>query len=302
MRKVISPASGMTDYTHDPAGNILTETDSASVTVTRTYDAVNRVLQETYPDSTQNATYTYDATTSTFGKGRLTRRVDPSGSTTFHYERRGLPNKEVRSTDSVTYTTTLKYDKNRNRISIKYPSGSTTYTYTFDVADRPKSIAGGGTPSIGITNALYKPFGPIVSWNYGNGRTETRSYDQRYQLTSQVVSGSILDRTYGHDGAGNLNSLIDNLASVNNRTFGYDDLNRLITANGPWGSGSFSYDAIGNRQTKVIASNTTNYNYNNGGVYLQSATGAEPATIRPMVLIKLPPMGRSFMATITGIT
>jgi YD repeat-containing protein len=65
-----------TDYTHDPAGNILTETDSASVTVTRTYDAVNRVLQESYPDSTQNATYTYDATTSTYAEKLLAAKVE----------------------------------------------------------------------------------------------------------------------------------------------------------------------------------------------------------------------------------
>jgi YD repeat-containing protein len=113
---------------------------------------------------------------------------------------RGLTAKEVRTVNSTNVTTSYTYDKNGNRATIRYPS-NVTYTYTFDFADRPITISGG---SIGVSGALYQPFGPLAFWNYGNSRSETRSYDQRYQLNSQVVSGSILNRNYGHDGAGKL--------------------------------------------------------------------------------------------------
>jgi len=280
LRQVVAPASGTTTRTHDPVGNVLTETDSAAtpVTVTRTYDAINRLKTETYPDASLNAIYTYDEAAVAFGKGRLTHRTDPSGTTKFSFERRGLPVLEERTVGAAVYTTTFQYDGNGNRRLMGYPAGA-IYLYGFDFADRPASIqqSGGSTLASG---ALYKPFGPIATWTYGNNRTETRGYDLRYQLTSQIVNGSVVDRTYGHDGVGNLNSLTDNLAAGNNRTFGYDDLNRLVTANAPslWGSGAFTYDGIGNRLTKTIGANTTTYGYNSGGVFLQSATGAEPGT------------------------
>ena len=278
IRQIASPASGTTTRTHDEAGNVRTEIDSAAtpVTVTRTYDAINRLSTETYSDTSLNATYTYDETTVAFGKGRLTHRTDPSGTTKFSYERRGLTALEERTVGTAVYSTTFQYDGNGNRRLMGYPSGA-IYLYGFDFADRPASIQQSGGPTL-ASGAAYRPFGPIASWTYGNGRTETRGYDLRYQLNSQVVSGSILDRAYGHDGVGNLNSVTDVTPTGNNRTFDFDDMNRLITANGPWTTGSFTYDGIGNRLTKAVGAATTTYGYSSGGVYLQTATGAEPGT------------------------
>jgi YD repeat-containing protein len=56
-----------------------------------------------------------------------------------------------------------------------------------------------------------------------------------------------MDLAYTYDTRGNLISLSNNLDPTRNQSFGYDKLNRLITFNGPWGTGSYTYDLMGNR-------------------------------------------------------
>ncbi|WP_339782507.1 hypothetical protein [uncultured Marinobacter sp.] len=53
-----------------------------------------------------------------------------------------------------------------------------------------------------------------------------------------------LDRCY--DMAGNVISITDNAGSLHNRTIGYDDLNRMISATGFWCKGTIIYDGRGN--------------------------------------------------------
>ncbi|WP_417468154.1 RHS repeat-associated core domain-containing protein [Maricaulis sp.] len=44
--------------------------------------------------------------------------------------------------------------------------------------------------------------------------------------------------------------------------FGYDGLNRLISASGPWGAGTFSYDLLGNLHGQTLGSRTVSVEYN----------------------------------------
>ena len=55
---------------------------------------------------------------------------------------------------------------------------------------------------------------------------------------------------------------MDSVVSGQNWTFGYDALGRLITASGPWGSGSFTYDPLGNVRQQVLGSRTVDVDYN----------------------------------------
>ena len=45
------------------------------------------------------------------------------------------------------------------------------------------------------------------------------------------------------------------------KTFTYDGLNRLVTASGPWGTGSFSYDNRNNLTQKRLGSVTRSMGY-----------------------------------------
>jgi len=61
-------------------------------------------------DPTQNVTFTYDSTSVTYGIGRLTGRIDPSGSYTFYYDAHGNLKKEEKAVNSILYTTQYTYN------------------------------------------------------------------------------------------------------------------------------------------------------------------------------------------------
>ena len=65
--------------------------------------------------------------------------------------------------------------------------------------------------------------------------------------------------------------------SWENRGYGYDALNRLTSASGPWGEMGFTYDAAGNRLTKTAGGMGETYSYLPGtnrlsGVYGEGGT------------------------------
>jgi RHS repeat-associated protein len=256
LQRQVSPVSGTTTYAYDPAGNLLSTTDANTASTTRTYDALNRALTavSTRDGNTETVSWTYDDTTA-YGIGRLATSIDPTGSTVYQYERRGLVRAEARSVNGTQYTTSYTYDANGNRNRTTYPSGLVAQ-YTFDFADRPATLTA-GTTSI-VTSASYLPFGPRTSVTFGNGTTRTMQYDNRYRPQENKLvgpGGTIADYTYQEDNVGNITQLHDATDTSYNRDFGYDDLNRLTTANtgaSLWGSGTYTYDAMGNMKTAAL--------------------------------------------------
>ncbi|HZX12851.1 MAG TPA: hypothetical protein VFF49_00445, partial [Thermodesulfobacteriota bacterium] len=84
--------------------------------------------------------------------------------------------------------------------------------------------------------------------------------------TNAYAQGAIsptafIDLEYFYDGVGNITHITDRIDSQNNCFMQYDGLDRLITADGPWGVGSFTYDSGGNRTSKDIAGENINYSY-----------------------------------------
>jgi RHS repeat-associated protein len=258
MQRQTSPVSGSTTYIYDAAGNLLTTTDANGAITTRAYDAVSRVISSasTRGSNTETITWTYDnATAGNFGTGRLASVTDPTGSTTYRYDRRGLLRSEVKTIAGSSYTTTYAHDANGNRSTLTYPTGVAA-RYTFDFADRPVTLTAG--PTSIISAATYLPFGPLTSLTFGNGTTRTMQYDPRYRpLENKLTgpSGTIAQYTYGKDNVGNITQIHDATDARYNRDFGYDDLNRLTTANSGtllWGAGSYTYDAMGNMLTSAL--------------------------------------------------
>jgi RHS repeat-associated protein len=250
-----SRVTSTTVYAYDSVGNLTQMTDARGVTTTRVYDAMNRVTTATstlFPKS-EVVSWSYDdPTAGRFAIGRLAAMTDPSGSTAYHYERRGLLRDETRTLTGAqyTYTTGFQYDADGNRAVVKYPSTQLTVQYGFDYAGRPTSA------SNLVTTASYLPFGPLKNLSFANGTTQTLGYDARYRVTSNSlgVTGQnpLAQYTYGYDATGNITSILDATDPGYDRTFQYDGLNRLITANtGPalWRSGSYTWDAMGNMRS-----------------------------------------------------
>jgi RHS repeat-associated protein len=267
MRKQTSPVTGVTTYAYDASGNLASSTDANVATTARTYDAANRVTAATSTRSnaaTETVTWTYDdATAFKYGKGRLAQVQDPSGTTAYAYERRGLPRSVQTTINSTSYSTAFAYDANGNRTRITYPSG-VIVNFGYDFADRPGSASHPAGNGVGATtfvsSASYQPFGPVSSISNGNGTTITRTYNLRYQPTNnKLMQGGtrLAEYSYGLDAAGNIASITDAANAAYNRTFGYDDLSRLTTANGGaslWGGGTYAYDRMGNPTSLTLGS------------------------------------------------
>jgi RHS repeat-associated protein len=225
-------------------------------------DAAGRVTSASWTrsgENTETVTWTYDdPTAGKYAKGRLSSMTDPTGTTTYAYDRRGLLRSEQKTApasppaggiSSQPYTLAYGYDADGNRTSIQYPTG-TTASYGYDFAGRQTSLSFGST--VIVSAAKYLPSGPATELTFGNGTTKTMQFDARYRpLENKLSLGmtTIADYTYTNDAAGNIAAIADAVDAGYSRTFAYDEVNRLIQANtGPalWVNGSYSYDRMGN--------------------------------------------------------
>lgn len=255
LQKQTSPVTGVTTYAYDAAGNLTETSDANNAHTTRTYDTLSRVLSATSTNgATETVSWTYDQSAAPYGIGRLTAMTDPAGSTTYTYDRRGLLRTEQRALGGATYATSYTYDADANRTSIAH--GGLTVNYTLDFAGRPIIATSGST--YWVWNATYLPFGPLSTLTYGNGATKTLQYDVRYRITENKLtngSSTMADYAYATDANGNVTQIHDLGDATYNRDFGYDELNRLTTANtgtSLWQVGSYAYDAMGNLVSRSL--------------------------------------------------
>jgi len=275
-----SPDTGTTEYRYFGFRNLAKKILDDGTVIEFTCDAQNRLILVDFPDDSRNITYTYDEISSENGLGRVTSMTDPSGSTVFHYNDLGKVTREVKTvTGAGTFETLYGYDANGNLASITYPDGRVV-TYTLDVYDRVEAVSQelGGYGSEVVAQATHLPNGPVDLLDLpGAVPSWEASYGLRYQVQT-LTAGDVLDRSYGFDPAGNITTITDAIVPADSQTLGYDSLNRLETADGPWGTGGgYTYDPVGNRLTKNIAGSTT-YTYTPGSNRLATAAGAEPAT------------------------
>lgn len=294
-----SPDTGTTDYLYDEAGSLLQRFDAKETVVNYTYDALNRLTAIQFPsDPSQNVTFTYDSTSVTFGIGRLTGRVDPSGSYTFYYDANGNLTREDKTINSILYTTQYTYNNNNILTSITYPTGR-TITYTLDGTGRINQVSTtlNGNPKTIASAITYLPFGGITGVIYGNGLSLTQGYDNQYRISS-IATGSVLNLIFGYDPNGNIISILDAVnpsggevletpgtytyqTGTNKLThiegtppidFGYD-ANANITSETGW---TYVYD-LSNQLIRVSSGTTqvAEYTYNGAGQRIKKVTQRE---------------------------
>ncbi len=158
-------------------------------------------------------------------------------------------------TDGVAYTTQTTYTALGQVDKLTYPDGEEV-TYTYD-AGQITSVVGAGTYASGIT---YDAAGQVTQLTYGNGAVRTQTYSPTtFRLTGLVTTKgatTLQSFSYAYDNVGNLTTLADNQTPANSQAFAYDSLDRLTGATGPYGSPSYSYNAIGNILTKASVTYT----------------------------------------------
>lgn len=265
-------------------GAICTRTDPKGITTTYTFDSHNRLTQIQYSDgTTPTVTYCYDnnnsacgtSFSSAVGLGRRTAMKDGSGDTAWSYDAVGRIVTEQRTIAGVTKTIGYGYDLDGSLAQVTYPSGNIV-NYAIGNAERALSATdSAGSPQY-AASASYAPNGTVSSIIYGkasgfNGTTESRSYNNRLEITSIGASssnGTAMNLGYCFNtftlSSGACTSSTTNNSSVNGITngvdtgeaqaFSYDNLNRMLSAatkatsgNDCWGQ-SFSggIDAVAN--------------------------------------------------------
>jgi RHS repeat-associated protein len=250
-----------------------TKKDAENVTITYIYDELNRLEEIQFPDPSQNITYTYDDPQSQNSIGRLSSMTDPSGTTWYDYDVMGKITMETKQINGLNYRTQYTYDLNGNLETITYPGGRIT-TYGYNQLNKVTSITEtmNGVTNTLVNNITYLPFGDVLSLTHGNGIVTTKTYNNRYQLTGLDI-GTVKDLTFTRDNTGNITGITDNLVPAKNKSYTYDNLYRLDTATGQWGTLDYAYDNVGNRTDETTDIGSTTYNYTLNTNKLETTTG-----------------------------
>ena len=278
-----NPETGTITYVRDNVGNMKQRTD-ASGTATYTYDEINRLknISKTVNNVTETIGFDYD------NANNRTLLTSSAASITYTYDEVNRQKTKTETIAGKSYTTTYGYTANDIINSIIYPAvAGRTVSYGINPNNQVNSITGF------VTNVSYYTTenagihaGLPSSYTFSNGGsnnvTTTPTYNNRQLITDisagkASAPGAALTAHYDYDTRGNTTRFTSNVG--NPQDFTYYDTSRLKTFNGTWASsGSFTYDAVGNRKTKNVGTDSTTYTINSGTNRLDSATGTEAAS------------------------
>jgi len=286
----------------------------AGQTITRTYDALNRVISKT---GDPDVTYGYDYV------GRLLQATapivsgDPStGTWSIAYDTAGRRATDTGSDSKVIQYT---YDGASNRTYVTYPDGKRIETL-YDQLNRDYEIAyctsSCGTTALDHLDALdrltqrgFAAPAPGIYSNYSYAGTDTlisqivhyfdpsgsATYAYTYNKARQVATESQAGTLVTIEGAAvasYTNDTSDRIATQNESSFSYDgnsDLTsdgtrtytydqegdgRVLTATTSGLSASYRYDPYGRRYSKTVNGTTTVYVYDNLGKIASEYSGS----------------------------
>jgi RHS repeat-associated protein len=259
-----SPDSLKTIYFYDPDRNVIGVNQSGINFSSATYDALDRLLTRTYSgDSTLNVSLTYDQAAHGFGIGHLTSGTDATGSLSRNWDERGNMTTDARTISSQLYSTGYTYESAGRLSSITYASSGWLVTYTRDSAGQITAVTTTQPLHTAVnlaTSVTHMPFGPVASLTWGNGVTDARTFDLDYRMTSITDHGTanIQYLSYSYNAGNNPTTITDNVTGGNTQTLTYDQIDRLKSATGAYGTvSSITYDSNSNRKTYGAISYTT---------------------------------------------
>lgn len=242
-------------------GRVTQRTDARNRVTTYAYDASGRQTGITYPTSSP-VSLSYDAL------GRLTGSTDGTGTRTYSYDMWG---RKVGMTDPMG-NTNATYDGAGKMLTQSDVSGR-THTYGYDTSTRLSSVGDGA----GAVSYTYTADGRPATALYPNGTKATYGYDVAGRVTSlahtKVSDNSILvSYAAVYNNAGRLTQVTEQPSGAV-ITYTYDNAGRLLgearVGDRPY-SGSYTYDASGNRLTaKTITNGVTTHD----GTYTYDSAG-----------------------------
>jgi len=238
------PDRGKWTYTYDVLGELLTQKDAKGQLFTNTYDVLSRLKTKTTPEGVATRYYDYCK------KGALCSAISPNDYEWHMYDALGREFATTHGFGSYYYTTTRTFDAYSRLDVLTYPSGYTlkhlydNYGNLVEMQDAKnnqsywKAINADARGRITAEKLAGETITAIHGYLLDTG---VPSYD--------LVSGStgmLYFNYYTWDAGHNLDYRLRYTgSSYSSEFFGYDNLNRLISVNGPV-SKTFQYDAIGN--------------------------------------------------------
>jgi YD repeat-containing protein len=242
--------TGTTQYWYDAAGR-KTRRSRNGETTSYGYDRIDRLTEIDYPTGTGDVSFTYD------NAGNRVRMSNTDSDVRYEYDSNGRLTEISLLVGSRTFETRYAYDAQDNLEEIRYPSGrEVSYQYN---SGRQVTVVPGH-----VTGLSYHPVGAMRRMTFVNGLATDVTLDTRHRIDDLAVGGgSVVDLRYGYDPAGNVTTIQDD-RSATTRVMGYDGLERLTGAAGPWGSITYAYDGLGNRTRKTVNGVATTYTYDGG--------------------------------------
>ncbi|WP_186436424.1 RHS repeat-associated core domain-containing protein [Pseudoalteromonas neustonica] len=224
----------------------------AAEKVSYVYDNLGTLRNENYPDTTPDKTYQFDS------QGNLETLIAGTAQWNYTYNTAGLLDSEELTLDNISWLLSKQYNTLGRLSSLTYPSGKV-------ISFAPNALGQPTRTGDYVTAAKYYPNGNLTRFNYGNGLTFDQILDNQQRPESQTVqrsSTAVLSHFYQYDDNHNILTIRDLVEPAKDVTLTYDGLDRLDTASGFWGNGSFSYDLLGNVKSKVLGNQSLTYAYN----------------------------------------
>jgi RHS repeat-associated protein len=243
MTQRISPDSGTTNFALDIGGRVVSESRADGLTISRSWDALDRPTARTSMGVTES--FTYDE--ALYGKGHLTRMNDATGQTTFGYSAAGDLVSKVTTIAGTAYPITWTYDAAGRRTAMTYPGGI-TLGYGYDAYGRLTSITSnlGGTSATLVSPFVYQPATELrYAWIFGNGRGRGKTLDTDGRV-SALSSPGVQELRLDYNPTSTIQSIADDMWGLSS-TFGYDAAERLASVSRADDPQTFSWDSVGNR-------------------------------------------------------
>ncbi|WP_048065292.1 DUF2341 domain-containing protein [Methanosarcina acetivorans] len=255
-RKVAMDDSDMGSWTYeyDLNGNLINQTDSRGVSTILSYDDLDRVTAIDYPND-EDISFTYDLEFN----GTLSRVTKGPASSSYDYDLRYRVESETLTIDGTPYTTSYDYDSMDRVTGITYPNGEAV-SLTYNAQTLLESVDGV------IDDLDYNARNQITRKEYSNGVITTYTYDSQKLLLDRIYSAGLQDLNYDFDNVGNVLEIADNTQN-SVKTYGYDDLDRLVSADMsvnsvPTYQRDFTYDRYGSiRQVDNNGATVSSYGY-----------------------------------------
>ncbi len=293
---------GVVQDVYDSNGNLLTTTDEAGHTTTRTYDSNFDVLSSSQPlnsNTTATTSYTYNSL------GEVLTATDPLGNvTTNTYDSHGnllTVTSPAPAGGVAASVTTFTYNSLGELTTITDPLGHvSTLTYTTagliaTITDAQSNVTTYAYDSHGNRTSVTDPAGNVTTFAYDSGdrlttityppaqsgqssTTVTFTYDSRGRRTSATDQNG-KTTTYVYDDADRLTSVTD--AATNVTTYAYDTENNLLSitdANSH--TTSFAYDAFSRVTQTTFPSNLSEFYAYDAISNLTSKTDRKANTIQ----------------------